>query len=158
MEQPPPWGGQGRGEGTHRQAVAPRRHRRPETTTLLLPVPQAPVALTQRVPVARASASDLPQNPHHLRQHQQQQRPGTRHGIRRNNDSNNQTAVTKRRSAGAAVAHRWSDGCSQQPRRRRSEKRRSPKQMTKTTADSEGSAPTGGERTTRDTLSASRAA
>jgi hypothetical protein len=33
------------------------------------------------------------------------------------------------------VAHRWSDGCSQQPRRRRSEKRRSPKQMTKTTAD-----------------------
>ena len=123
---PPPRGGQGRGEGTHRQAVAPRRHHRPETTTLLLPVPQAPEALTRRVPVARASASDLPQNPHHLRQHQQQQRPGTRHGTRRNNDSNNQTAVTKRRSAGAAVAHRWSDGCSQQPRRGRSGKRRSP--------------------------------
>jgi hypothetical protein len=84
------------------------------------------VALTQRVPVARASASDRPQNPHHLRQHQQQQIPGTRHGTRRNNDSNNQTAVTKRRSAGAAVAHRWSDGCSQQPRRGRSGKRRSP--------------------------------
>jgi hypothetical protein len=49
VEQPPPRGGQGREEVTHRQAVAPRRHRRPETTTLLLPVPQAPEALTQRV-------------------------------------------------------------------------------------------------------------
>jgi hypothetical protein len=31
----PPRGGQGRGEGMHRQVVAQRRHRRPETTTLL---------------------------------------------------------------------------------------------------------------------------
>jgi hypothetical protein len=57
----PPRGGQGWGEGTHRQAVAPRRHRRPETTTLLLPVPQAPEALTRRVPVGRSAASACPQ-------------------------------------------------------------------------------------------------
>jgi hypothetical protein len=56
-EQAPPGGGQGRGEGTHTGERTGKWWRqgataRPETTALLLPVPQAPETLTQCVHLA----------------------------------------------------------------------------------------------------------